>query len=62
MKYYIQNDVIIDVKHAKYLGVIIYHHIWNKHINYITSKANNIKCFLQWNLSRSPTDIKSNFY
>ena len=51
-QYYIQNDVIKEVKHAKYLGVIIDHHLsWNEHINYITSKANNVKCFLQRNLS-----------
>ena len=30
MQYYIQNDVIKEVKHAKYLGVIIDHHLsWN---------------------------------
>ena len=47
MQYYIQNDVIKEVKHAKYLGVITDHRIsWNEHINYITSKANNVKCFL----------------
>ena len=46
-QYYIQNDVIKEVKHAKYLGVITDHHLsWNEHINYITSKANNVKCFL----------------
>ena len=47
MQYYIQNDVIKEVKHTKYLGVIIDHCLsWNEHINYITSKANNVKCFL----------------
>ena len=47
MQYYIQNDAIKEVKHTKYLEVIINHRIsWNEHINYITSKANNVKCFL----------------
>ena len=59
MQCYTQNDVIKEVKHATYLRVIIYHHIWNEHINYITSKA---KCFLQQNLIKSPTDIKSICY
>ena len=48
MQYYIQSDVIKEVQHAKYLGVIIDHRLsWNEHINYVTSKANNVKCFLQ---------------
>ena len=39
MQYYIQNDAIKEVKYAKYLGVIIDHHLsWNEHINYITSR------------------------
>ena len=37
MQYYIQNDAIKEVQHAKYLGVITDHHLsWNEHINYIT--------------------------
>ena len=40
IQYYIQNDVIKEVKHAKYLGVIIGHRLsWNEHINYITGKT-----------------------
>ena len=63
MQYCIQNDVIKEVRHAKYLGVIIDHHLsWNEHIIYITSKTNNVKCFLQYNLSQCPTHIKSNCY
>ena len=63
MQYYIQNDVIKEVKHAKYLGFIFDHHLsWNEHINYITSKVNNVKCLLQRNLSQCPTHIKSNCY
>ena len=64
MQCYIQNDVIKEVKHAnKYLGVIIDQCLlWNEHINYITSKDSNVKCFLQRNLSQCPTHIKSNCY
>ena len=55
IQYYIRFK---EVKHAKYLGVTIDHHLsWNKYINYITSKANNcnVKCFLQCrNLSQFP--------
>ena len=62
MQYYIQNDVIKEVKYAKYLRVITDHRLsWNEHTNYITSKANNVKCFLQRNLSKCPTHIKSNY-
>ena len=63
MQYYIQNDVI-KVKHTKYLGVNTDHHLsWNEHINYISSKAkNNVKCFLQHNLSQCPIHIKSICY
>ena len=40
MQCYIQNDVIKEVKYAKYLGVIINHHLsWNEHINYCTLLA-----------------------
>ena len=46
MQYYIYNDVIKQIKHAKYLGVITDHRLsWNEHINYITSKANNVNAF-----------------
>ena len=63
MQCYIQNDVIKEVKHTKYLGVIIGPHLsWNEHINYTASKANNVKCFLQRNLSQCPSHIKSNCY
>ena len=31
-------------------------------INYITSNGNNVKCFLQRNLSQCSTHIKSNCY
>ena len=33
----------------------------HEHINHITSKANNVKCFLQCNLSQYPNRIKSNW-
>ena len=34
MQYYIQNDVIKEVKHAKYLGVIIDHGINTFELHY----------------------------
>jgi len=48
MSYYIQNERIKEVPHAKYLGITIGQHLtWNEHIRQITTKANNVKSFLQ---------------
>ena len=41
MQYYIQNDVIKEVKHAKYLGAITDHRLSrNEYNNYITIMLN----------------------
>jgi len=51
MHYFIQGQEIQEVSSAKYLGITIDQHLtWNKHVKQVTSKANKIKCFLQWNL------------
>ena len=40
---YIQNHIIKEAPHAKYLGVIIDQHLtWNEHISYVTSTANKV--------------------
>ena len=35
------------------------HLTWNKHVSYITTKANKVKCFLQRNLKPCPTTVKT---
>ena len=63
MSYYIQNEKIKEVPHAKYLGVTIDQHLtWNEHIRQITAKANNVKSFLQRNLKSCPVNIKVTCY
>ena len=62
-QYHIQKHTIKEVTHAKYLGVIIDQHLtWNEHTNYVTSKANKVKCFLQRNLKSCPTTVKTTCY
>ena len=47
-------------KSAKHLGVVIDKHItWKEHVNDIRSKAIKAKAFLQRNLFRCPTTVKS---
>ena len=59
MTYFIQNQSIKEVPHAKYLGVTIDQHLtWNEHIRQITTKANNVKSFLQRNLRSCPVNVK----
>jgi len=63
MSYYIQNQMIKEVSHAKYLGVTIDQHLtWNEHIRQITSKANNVKNFLQRNIRACPVNVKATCY
>ena len=43
--YYINNHLIKELTHAKYLRVIIDQDIsWNEHIKQISSKATKLKC------------------
>jgi len=61
MSYYIQNEKIKEVPHAKYLVVTIDQHLtWNKHTRQIITKANNAKSFLQRNLKLLPKYGKIN--
>ena len=62
-QYTLQNQTIKEVTHAKYLGVTIDKNLsWSEHIKQITKKANNVKCFLQHNISRCPPQTKRNCY
>ena len=63
MTYYMQNQRIKGVSHAKYLGVTIDQHLtWNEHVRQITTKANNVKSFLQQNLRSCPINVKAICY
>ena len=61
--YYIENSLITEVPHTKYLGVTIDHELsWNKHIQRIANKAVQLNAFLYWNLTHCPINIKCTCY
>ena len=61
--YRIHSQQIQQNKSTKYLGVVIDKHLtWKEHVNDICSKAIKAKAFLQRNLHRYPTSVKSNCY
>ena len=61
--YTIGENVIQEVSHIKYLGVIIDSQLsWSEHIKAIAKKANAVKGFLHRNISSCPTRIKLNCY
>ena len=63
MQYYTQTQLIKEVTHARYLGIIIDSHLtWNEHIKHVTIKANNAKSFLQRAKPSCPINIKTNCY
>ena len=58
-QYSIQKEIIREVTHAKYLGVIIDENlIWSEHVKQITIKANRVHGFLQRNLYSCPGQLK----
>ena len=61
--YYINNCLIQEVFHARYLGVILDQHLsWNEHIKQIANKATKVNAFLYRNLYQCPPLVKSNVY
>ena len=61
--YTISENIIQEVSHIKYLGVIIDSQLsWSEHIKAIAKKANAVKSFLHRNISSCPTRIKLNCY
>ena len=62
-QYKIHDRILNTVDKTKYLGVTIQSKLnWKPHINNITKKANNIREFLQRNLSRHPRPVKEQAY
>ena len=57
--YKIHNHYIEMVKQGKYLGVLLAGLSWNKHVDETTKRANNTLAFLRRNISRCPSEIKS---
>ena len=61
--YILENSVIAEVPHTKYLGVTIDQKLsWNEHIQRISSKANQVNGFLCRNLHQCPINVKHNYY
>ena len=62
-QYNIHGRVLNTVYKTKYLGVTIQSKLnWKPHINNITKKANNVRAFLQRNLSNCPHPVKEQPY
>ena len=61
-QYLLHNQIIHEVNHTKYLGVVIDSKLsWSQHIKEISNKASNVKSFLQRNLHNCPPSIKANY-
>ena len=62
-EYRINDHSIHKVSTAKYLGVIIDHNLsWSDHIGAVSRKANGVLAFLQRNLKKCSSSIKSFAY
>ena len=63
LNYCIDNIVINQVEHAKYLGVTIDSKLkWHEHINSVVKKGNSVYGFLKRNLRNCPAAVKSYCY
>ena len=61
--YQLENSIISEIPHTKYLGVTIDQKLsWNEHIQRVTSKANRVNGFLHHNLHQCPVSVKNNCY
>ena len=62
-QYKIHDRILNTVETTKYLGVTIQSKLnWKPHINNITKKANDVRAFLQRNLSKCPCPFKVQAY
>jgi len=62
-QYYIDNSIIKQVSHSKYLGVIIDERLtWNDHILTTANKARQVNAFLHQNFYQCPPYAKCNLY
>ena len=59
----VQRDTWTHTDTAKYLGVSLYKYLfWSPHVNATAKKANGTRAFLQHNLSKAPTAVKTRTY
>jgi len=62
-QYFINSVKILQVPHAKYLGVYIDDTLsWNYHVDYVCNKANVVRSFLQRNLKQCPSTVRERCY
>ena len=61
--YVIHGHTLAETDTAKYLGVSLYEYLfWSPHVNATAKKANGTRAFLQRNLSKAPTAVKTHTY
>ena len=61
--YVIHGHTLAETDTAKYLGVSLYKYLfWSPHVNATAKKANGTRAFLQRNLSKAPTAVKTRTY
>ena len=61
--YVIHGHTLAETDTAKYLGVSLYKYLfWSPHVNATAKKANGNRAFLQRNLSKAPTAVKTRTY
>ena len=61
--YVIHGHTLAETDTAKYLGVSLHKHSsWSPHVNATAKKANGTRAFLQRNLRKVPTAVKTRTY
>ena len=61
--YVIHGHTLAETDTAKYLGVSLHiHSSWSPHVNATAKKANGTRAFLQHNLCKAPTAVKTRTY
>ena len=56
-------DTLAESDTAKYLGVSLHKHSsWSPHVNATAKKINGTRTFLQRNLRKAPTAVKTRTY
>ena len=61
--YVIHGHTLAETDTAKYLGVSLHRHSsWSPHVNATAKKANGTRAFLQRNLCKAPTAVKTRTY
>ena len=57
------THTLAETDTAKYIGVSLYKYLfWSPHVNATAKKANGTRAFLQRNLGKAPTAVKTRTY